>query len=152
MKFEISSMVFCCYFRQLTLPNGTWRQTHWFIHFNSFIQKAHSLRWIMSHEITILPLEVNLHQGSPIVDGRVSEFRSEDLLFLKSFITVPMYLYTVCMYIIIYIYLISTCFINWFSRFYHQQVSPPATTPCRDNTKPHPDSAEVIAVAGNIGR
>lgn len=56
----------CCWFRlwKLTLPNGTWHQ----MHFNTFIHTL--VCWIMRSTTTILPLEVNLHQGSPIVDGK----------------------------------------------------------------------------------
>ena len=80
----------------MTLPNGTWRQ----MHFNTFIHTL--VCWIMRSTTTILPLEVNLHQGSPIVDGK-SFVPKIGNPFFKSFITVPMYLYMVYVYIYIYV-------------------------------------------------
>ena len=144
---------FGCWFRlwKLTLPNGTWRQ----MHFNTFIHTL--VCWIMRSTTTILPLEVNLHQGSPIVDGKSfvpkigNHFSRVSSLCLCICIW-----YIMCIYIYMWMYMYTnqinhlTCLINWFFPFLPStNITPTANTPCRGFTKTH--TVTVLKLSPSLG-
>ena len=152
--WDILPWYFCCWFRlwQLTLPNGTWRQ----MHFNTFIHTL--VCWIMRSTTTILPLEVNLHQGSPIVDGKSFVPKIGNHFSIQEFHHCAyVFVYGICIYIYMWMYMYTNQ-INLFNQLvfpvftinkYHPHSK--HTMP-RFHKKPHRDSAEVIAVAGHKGR
>ena len=127
-------------------PNGTWRQ----MHFNTFIHTL--VCWIIRSTTTILPLEVNLHQGSPIVDGKSfvpkigNHFSRVSSLCLCICIWY-MYIY-ICECICIQTRL--TCLINWFFPFLPStNITPTANTPCRGFTKTH--TVTVLKLSPSLG-
>ena len=120
------------------------------MHFNTFIHTL--VCWIMRSTTTILPLEVNLHQGSPIVDGK-----SFVPKIGNHFSRVSSLCLCICIwYMYIYIYICeciciqTTCLINWFFPFLPStNITPTANTPCRGFTKTH--TVTVLKLSPSLG-